>query len=135
MSEPQVPPPLSVVDDLPSEEPVKPRRSARAAAPWLALALAVLFAWLWLNQLEGAQRLEQQLTLLETELSSARTDLAAWESHMQDVRSGIAGVAGQIDALRVLVAVPPGEPLAAAAPGSPPPSVSEPSETEPPPAP
>ena len=107
MSEPQVPPPLSVVDDLPSEEPVKPRRSARAAAPWLALALAVLFAWLWLNQLEGAQRLEQQLTLLETELSSARTDLAAWESHMQDVRSGIEGLVSQLESLRSLVAPAP----------------------------
>ena len=106
MSEPQSPPKLSVVDPPPGEVPAAPRRGAGRVLPWLLLAAALVFALLWLNAVEGAQRLEARVSLLDAELSSAHASLAASQAQMDEVRGGIDQVASEIAALRAIAADP-----------------------------
>jgi hypothetical protein len=116
MSEPQSPPNLSVVEAPADTEPAEPRRGMRRVLPWLLLVAALVFAWLWLNQLERTQSLERRVSTLELDLAGARDDLAASEAHMDEVRGGIEQVGRELDALRALAADPDGAESDAVAP-------------------
>jgi hypothetical protein len=112
VSEPQAPH-LSVVEPLPDEAPRESGSRLRTALPWLLLLLALAFAWLWLSQVERSRQLERRIAALETELTDARDALATWQARMDAVRDGIDRVAGEVDALRSLTALPPASPPAA----------------------
>ena len=70
-SEPQSPPRLSVVEEPAETEAAAAPRKRRSRANWLLLVVMLLFAWMWLHQLEQTQRLAGDLASLETELRSS----------------------------------------------------------------
>jgi len=106
MAEPQSPPKLTVVEGGP-DALAAPARPARRWALWVAIALCLLLAWLWLTQLERANGLEARGRALESELAQARADLASWEQHMDAVRGEVEVVASRLANLQALVAAPP----------------------------
>lgn len=77
---------------------------------WLLLGAALLFAWLWLMQVEKANGLAADLAGVEGELASAQADIVAWEEHGASVQSGVEGIATQLGALQdLLLAAPTSE--------------------------
>ena len=88
-SEPQSPPRLSVVEEPAETEAAAAPRKRRSRANWLLLVVMLLFAWMWLHQLEQTQRLAGDVASLETELSAANAEVAKRDAHLQEVRVGI----------------------------------------------
>ena len=78
-------------------------RSGAGVLTWLLIGAALLFAWLWLTQVEKANGLADQIVGLEEDLATARAGLAAWEVHHDAVRGGVEGLAVQLGALQALL--------------------------------
>lgn len=107
MSEPQSPPRLSVVEEPAETEAPAAPRSRGSRAHWLLLAAMLLFAWMWLHQLEQTQRLAEDVVSLGTELSAAQAELASRDAHLREVRAGIDELASQVEALKGLAGQAP----------------------------
>jgi len=119
-SESQSPPRLSVVEETPTTEEAPAPRKRSALANWLLLAATLLFAWLWLHQLEQTRLLADERAALQSELVIVRAEIVAREAHLQDVRSEVDAVASQVARLKALAGSAPA--AAAAQRDAPPPS-------------
>ena len=101
-SDPQSPPRLSVVEDASTAEEARPPRKRSSLGNWLLLAATLLFAWLWLHQLERTRLLADERTALQGELVAVRAEIAARSAHLEQVRGEIEAVASQVDRLQAL---------------------------------
>jgi len=104
MSEPQSPPRLSVVDSPPSEPENETPSRLRSAVPWLLLVAALLFAWLWLNQLEQTQQARAKALELQADVDFAQAQLRAEQARMADVRAAVDRLADDLTVLKALSA-------------------------------
>ena len=108
-TEPGASPRLVVVEEEPAEPsagaPKQRRRGSRAN--WLLLSATLLFAWLWLHQLEQTRLLAGNLARARGEVAAARTEIVARDEHLRDVRAGIVALIDQVQALDGLAAQPP----------------------------
>lgn len=119
MSEPQSPPKLSLVEDAVEAEPTPPRRAGRGVLVWGLLVAALLFAWLYLNQLEQTNARDTRIAGLEADLAGARAELAVERARMGDVRGAIDRVAAELDVLRALASPAPSDAAEAPSEASP----------------
>jgi len=84
------------------DAPSSPRRRSRIW-PWLGITAALVFAWLWLTQLERSNALERDLSAAEQRLEAARAEVAAWQAHDRVVRDGVRDVVSSLAALEALL--------------------------------
>lgn len=107
-SEPESSPRLVVVEEPSEPEAAAPERRKRGSrANWLLLSATLLFAWLWFHQLEQTRLLAGNLARVEGEVAAARTEIAARDEHLRDVRAGIVALIDQAEALGGLAAQAP----------------------------
>ena len=117
-SDPQSPPRLSVVEDDSTTEEAPPSRKRSSLGNWLLLAATLLFAWLWLHQLERTRLLADERVALQGELAAVRVEVAARAAHLERVRGEIEAVVSQVDRLKALAGNVPSAPPPPEAPGS-----------------
>jgi hypothetical protein len=96
----------------PSPSSASPPAASTSYATWLLLAAVLLFAWLWLTQLEKANGLAANLATTQAGLASAKADIGAWESHGAQIKTGVQGIASQLGVLQELLADAPTTPRA-----------------------
>jgi len=75
----------------------------------LGIALAVV-VMLFAAQLQRSSQLADQVGALESELEASRAALAAYESHLGEVRNRVGGLSAQVRELEALVERGPSEP-------------------------
>ena len=85
------------------------RRSSRWLLP-LALAAALAAAVAWSVEAHRAKVLEARVGLLTDSLRAAEVQVAAYRSHLDAIRGGVAGVRERLDALQALAAQNPAAP-------------------------
>ena len=100
-------PKLSVVDDPPPQPAEPPRKRRSGLLTWLFAVTTLVFAWLYLNQLEHTQQGELHIAELESDLLGAHADLRAEQARMDQVRGGIDQLATDLQSLRSLTTPPP----------------------------
>ena len=99
--------PKAPMDAEPEPRQSTPSAPSTSHRTWLLFAASLLFAWLWLTQLEKANGLAADLAATEAGLAAARSDIAAWQAHGAQVQSGVDGIAAQLGALQELLADAP----------------------------
>lgn len=123
MAAPESTPGLTVVSDGTSRDesttrrPEKPaprradrKKEDRGGAPWwLLIVVAVVGLVLFVTQFQRAERLDARVASLTEELAAsdqrleiANLQLAAHQTHLQQVRAGVAALSDQVDGLRAL---------------------------------
>ncbi len=80
----------------------------------VVLVIALIGAGFYLNEYQRAEMLQSQVTMLEGELAVAGEQLEAYQSHLGEVRAGVADLKSQVGALDVLVNRDPLAPAIAA---------------------
>ena len=122
------PPPDEVRDSAraPFPTPPPPAASPTSSINWLLVVAMLLFAWLWLTQVQKANDLAGQLAGVEGELVAAKSDIAAWEVHSTRIQSQVGGIVSELGSLQELLAdaPTPGAFAPAAGAGSEPDSMS-----------
>lgn len=91
----------------PLQTPAPPAASSTSSFSWLLIGATLLFAWLWLTQVEKANDLVAQLAGVESELAAAKSDIAAWEVHSTRIQSQVGGIVSELGSLQELLADAP----------------------------
>jgi len=100
-----------------SGAPAAPTVTGRTGGRWLLpLALAVAFAGVvaWSVETRRVHVLETQVGVLRASLRTAEAEVAAYRSHLDAIRGGVAGVRERLEALQALAAQTPAPPTPSA---------------------
>ncbi len=98
------------------ERPQAPTRQRRSVLIWLLAAVIAVGTLLFVKQYQRAERLAAQVLAQEAELEAASQQLAAYQSHLDSVRTSVGDLSDRIGVLQTLVSrdplaepeVPPG---------------------------
>ncbi|MEE3329644.1 MAG: hypothetical protein VX246_02140 [Myxococcota bacterium] len=91
----------------PLQAPAPPAASPTSSISWLLMGAMLLFAWLWLTQVQKANDLAAQLAGVESDLVAAKSDIAAWEVHSTRIQSQVGGIVSELGSLQELLADAP----------------------------
>ena len=114
MAAPQSTPDLSVVspqaeraagggETAPAESGGAPAKRRRSVPLWLLLVTLALGVAISLDQYQRAEQLDARVVSLAAELQTAGDQLAAYQSHLDTVRTGVGDLSAQMASLKSLV--------------------------------